>query len=43
MVSPIRPGPIKKGSENPNVAPVPSAVFFGRQREGHGHIFYNRQ
>jgi hypothetical protein len=25
--SPIRPGPIKKGSEVPNVAPLPSAVF----------------
>ena len=25
--SPIRPGPIKKGSEVPNVAPLPNAVF----------------
>lgn len=26
-VSPIRPGPIKKGSEVSNVAPLPNAVF----------------
>lgn len=26
-VSPIRPGPIKKGSEVPNVAPLPNARF----------------
>ena len=27
MVSPIRPGPIRKGSEVPNVAPLPGARF----------------
>jgi len=26
-VSPIRPGPIKKGSEGPNAAPLPNAAF----------------
>jgi hypothetical protein len=26
-VSPIRPGPIRKGSEVPNVAPLPNAIF----------------
>ena len=26
-VSPIRPGPIRKGSEIPNAAPLPNAVF----------------
>jgi hypothetical protein len=26
-VSPIRPGPIRKGSEVPNVAPLPNAAF----------------
>jgi hypothetical protein len=27
MVTPIRPGPIKKGSESPKAAPLPSATF----------------
>ena len=27
MVVPIRPGPIKKGSESPMAAPLPSATF----------------
>jgi hypothetical protein len=27
MVSPIRPGPIKKGSESANAAPLPNAKF----------------
>jgi uncharacterized membrane protein len=27
MVSPIRPGPIKKGSESPVAAPLPNATF----------------
>jgi len=27
MVTPIRPGPIKKGSESPEAAPLPSATF----------------
>jgi len=27
MVSPIRPGPIKKGSETPTAAPLPNATF----------------
>jgi hypothetical protein len=27
MVSPIRPGPIKKGSDFPNAAPLPNATF----------------
>jgi hypothetical protein len=27
MVSPIRPGPIKKGSESANAAPLPNATF----------------
>jgi hypothetical protein len=26
-VSPIRPGPIRKGSESPNAAPLPNAKF----------------
>jgi hypothetical protein len=26
-VTPIRPGPVKKGSEFPNVAPLPNAKF----------------
>ena len=34
MVSPIWPGPIKKGSEIPNVAPVPSAVFSVANEKG---------
>ena len=33
-VSPIRPGPIKKGSELPNVAPLPSAVFSVANEKG---------
>jgi hypothetical protein len=33
-VSPIRPGPIKKGSERPNVAPLPSAVFSVTNEKG---------
>src|SRR5262245_42697412 len=27
MVTPIRPGPIKKGSESPAAAPLPNATF----------------
>jgi hypothetical protein len=34
MVSPIRPGPIKKGSEVPNVAPLPSALFSVANEKG---------
>ena len=34
MVSPIWPGPIKKGSERPNVAPVASAVFSVTNEKG---------
>src|SRR5215468_7227104 len=34
MVSPIWPGPIKKGSEKPNVAPVASAVFSVANKKG---------
>ena len=34
MVSPIWPGPIKKGSEKPNVAPVASAVFSVANEKG---------
>ena len=34
MVSPIRPGPIRKGSESPNVAPLPSAVFSVANEKG---------
>lgn len=33
-VSPIRPGPIKKGSEVSNVAPLPSAVFSVANEKG---------
>jgi len=33
-VSPIRPGPIKKGSEAPNVAPLPSAIFSVANEKG---------
>jgi hypothetical protein len=34
MVSPIWPGPIKKGSERPNVAPVASGVFSVANEKG---------
>ena len=34
LVSPIWPGPIKKGSEKPNVAPVASAVFSVANQKG---------
>ena len=34
MVSPIRPGPIKKGSEGPNAAPLPSAAFSVANEKG---------
>ena len=27
MVTPIRPGPVKKGSESPDAAPLPNAKF----------------
>jgi Prealbumin-like fold domain len=27
MVTPIRPGPVRKGSESPNAAPLPNATF----------------
>jgi hypothetical protein len=33
-VSPIRPGPIRKGSEVPNVGPLPSAVFSVANEKG---------
>jgi hypothetical protein len=33
-VSPIRPGPTRKGSESPNVAPLPSAVFSVANEKG---------
>jgi hypothetical protein len=33
-VSPIRPGPIKKASEAPNVAPLPSAIFSVANEKG---------
>jgi hypothetical protein len=34
MVSPIWPGPIKKGSEKPNVAPVANAAFSVANEKG---------
>jgi Prealbumin-like fold domain len=34
MVSPIRPGPIKKGSESANAAPLPNATFRVTSNEG---------
>lgn len=34
MVSPIRPGPIKKGSEVPNRGPLPNAVFSVANEKG---------
>ncbi len=34
MVTPIRPGPAKKGSEFPNVAPLPNATFRATSNEG---------
>jgi hypothetical protein len=34
MVSPIRPGPIKKGSEIPNAAPLPGAAFSVANEKG---------
>ena len=33
-VSPIRPGPIKKGSEVPDVAPLPNAIFAVANEKG---------
>jgi hypothetical protein len=33
-VSPTRPGPIRKGSEIPNAAPLPNAVFTVRNENG---------
>lgn len=33
-VSPIRPGPIRKGSELPNVAPLPNASFSVANEKG---------
>jgi hypothetical protein len=33
-VSPIRPGPIRKESESPNVAPLPNAVFSVANEKG---------
>ena len=27
LVTPIHPGPVKKGSESPNMAPLPNATF----------------
>ena len=33
-VSPTRPGPIRKGSEIPNAAPLPNAVFTVRNEKG---------
>ena len=33
-VSPIRPGPTRKESESPNVAPLPSAVFSVANEKG---------
>ena len=34
MVTPIRPGPAKKGSEFPNVAPLPNATFRVTSNDG---------
>jgi len=34
MVTPIHPGPIKKGSESPNAAPLPNATFRIRSDQG---------
>jgi hypothetical protein len=34
LVSPIRPGPIKKGSDVPDVAPLPGAVFSVANEKG---------
>jgi hypothetical protein len=34
MFSPIRPGPIKKGSEVPNAAPLPNVVFSVANEKG---------
>jgi hypothetical protein len=33
-VNPTRPGPIRKGSEIPNAAPLPNAVFTVRNEKG---------
>jgi len=33
MVSPIRPGPVRKGSEFPNTAPLPNTKFSVRSNE----------
>jgi Prealbumin-like fold domain len=34
MVTPIRPGPVRKGSESPNAAPLPNATFRVTSNEG---------
>ena len=34
MVTPIRPGPIKRGSESPTAAPLPNAQFRVTGKEG---------
>ena len=34
MVTPIRPGPAKKGSEFPNAAPLPNATFRVTSNDG---------
>jgi len=34
MVTPIRPGPIRKGSELPTAAPLPNATFRVKSDEG---------
>jgi len=39
MVSPIRPGPIRAGSENPNAAPLPNATFRVTSHEGAAKTF----
>jgi prealbumin domain-containing protein len=49
MVTPIRPGPVRKGSESPNAAPLPNATFritshdgvvttFTTDTQGHFHV-----
>ncbi len=41
-VSPIRPGPIKKRIRGSQRGAASKRGLFRREREGHGHIFYNR-
>ena len=42
MVTPIRPGPAKKGSEFPNVAPLPNATVSRYEQRRSSNYFHDR-